>query len=285
MTYTVTENEIFLPHRKPDSHKGDFGKAAIIGGSLGFSGAPYMAARSASRMGAGLTRLYVPMSIYDFTASRCTEIMPIPVTCDEEGLISWNAREELLSALDWATSALIGPGLGQSYHMRYILELIIQNAKIPLVLDADGINAICENIDILKEASCPVILTPHPGEFRRLGGDVTGDRVTDAVAFAQKYNCILVLKGHGTVTALPNGGAYINTTGGPELAKGGSGDILAGMIVSLLAQGFDAKTSAVTAVYLHGKCGDLCREKLGEYSVIADDVIGAIPEAVKSVLR
>ncbi len=285
MTYTVRENDIFLPHRKSDSHKGDYGKAAIIGGSIGFSGAPYMAARAASRMGAGLTRLCVPMSIYDLTASRCTEIMPIPVTCDEEGLISWNSRDELSSSIAWSTAALIGPGLSRSFHMRYLLEHLIRSAKVPLVLDADGINGICENIDILKEASAPVILTPHPGEFHRLGGDISGDRVSDALAFAEKYNCVLVLKGHKTVTALPCGDAYVNTTGGPALAKGGSGDILAGMLVSLLAQGFDAKTSAVTAVFLHGRCGDICSARLGEYSVIADDVIGAIPEAVKSVLR
>lgn len=244
-----------------------------------------MAAEAAMRMGAGLVYLGVPDSIYSIEAIRCKEVMPMPLPCDDDGLVSWNAREPVMSMLDKCDVCLAGPGLGTSYQLRYLLEAIIRSKGCRIVLDADGINGIRENIDILKESEMPVILTPHMGEFIGLGGSVEGGKIQGARDFAIKYKCILVLKGHHTVTALPNGDVYVNTTGGPAMAKGGSGDVLAGMITALIGQGMQDYTAAVTAVYLHGLAGDICSEKLGEYSVIASDIIAAIPNAVKTIMR
>jgi NAD(P)H-hydrate epimerase len=153
-------------------------------------------------------------------------------------------------------------------------------------LDADGINALSGNIDVLDMASCPVILTPHDGEFRRIGGDVsTGDRLPEAVKFAVAHGCVLVLKGHRTITAMPDGSAYINTTGSPALAKGGTGDALAGMMLGLLGQGFALKDAVLAAVYLHGLAGELCAARYGEYSLTPGRLLESIPDAMKSVCK
>ena len=284
-TYLVTEESAKLPKRRPDTHKGDYGRDFILAGSIGYTGAPIMAAEAAIRMGAGLVYLGVPDSIYSIEAIRCKEAMPMPMPCDEDGLVSWNAREPVMSMLEQCDVCLAGPGLGTSYQLRYLLEAIVRHKDCRVILDADGINGIAENIDILKEAEKPVVLTPHPGEFAKVGGKLENGRVQGAREFAKEYNCILVLKGHRTVTALPDGRVYINTTGGPAMAKGGSGDVLAGMVTALVGQGIPAEKAAIAAVYLHGLAGDICADAMGEYSVIASDIIEAIPKAVKTVMR
>ena len=284
-TMLITEKYIELPKRRPDTHKGDYGRDFILAGSIGYTGAPLLAAEAASRMGAGLVYLGVPDSIYSIAAIRCTEVMPIPMPCDDDGIVSWNAREAVADMLNKCDVCLAGPGLSTSYQLRYILEMIVRNEKCHVVLDADGINGISENIDILNEAQKTVVLTPHPGEFAKIGGSLEKGRICGAREFATKYNCVLVLKGHRTVVALPDGRVFVNTTGGPALAKGGSGDVLAGMITALIGQGFYPAQAAVMGVYLHGLAGDICAEELGEYSVIATDVISAISKAVKTVMR
>ena len=160
----------------------------------------------------------------------------------------------------------------------------IRLVKTPVVLDADGLNAIASDLNIFNEAECPLILTPHPGEFARLGGNLSAeDRLHAARTFAYTNNCTLVLKGHRTITAMPDGTAYINTTGNPAMAKGGSGDVLAGMIASLIGQKFTVKDAVLAAVYLHGLAGDMCAAEYGEYSVTAGDIINMLPKALKSV--
>ncbi len=283
--YLVTADMAKLPKRRPDTHKGDYGRDFILAGSIGYTGAPIMASEAALRMGAGLVYLGVPDSIYSIAAIRCTEAMPLPVPCDEDGIVSWNAREMVAEMLGKCDACLAGPGMGKTYQTRYLLEMMIRNESCRVILDADGINGISENIDILKDAVKPVILTPHPGEFAKIGGDTENGRVHAARKFASEYNCILVLKGHRTVTALPDGRVYVNTTGGPAMAKGGSGDVLAGMVTALVGQGLPAEKAAVTAVYIHGLAGDICADELGEYSVNATDIIAAIPKAVKNVMR
>jgi NAD(P)H-hydrate epimerase len=181
---------------------------------------------------------------------------------------------------------LLGPGLGTSADITELVQSVTRISEIPIILDADGLNAIAENIDILNQATCPLILTPHPGEFVRLGGNMaSGDRLGASREFATKYGCILVLKGHRTIVALPNGTAYINTTGGPAMAKGGTGDVLAGMIASFIAQKFPIVHAVAAAVYLHGLAGDMCAAKYGEYSVAAGDIIDMLPDAMKTVIR
>ena len=274
-------NEIKLPARLSDSHKGDYGRCLIIAGSVGYTGAPALAARAASKMGSGLVFLGVPGQIYDIMAVKLSEEMPFPLPDDKHGRLTVNAASEILRRADECDVCLIGPGLGQSEEITGLVTSVILTVKKPVVLDADGLNAIALNPGVLNDAAGTLILTPHPGEFMRLGGGLTsGDRLSDAQMFAHKHGCILVLKGHRTITALPDGTAYVNTTGGPAMAKGGSGDVLAGMIASLIGQKLPVKDAVVTAIYLHGLAGDLCASELGEYSVLASDIIAMIPKAI-----
>ena len=280
--FAVTEDDISIPARKKDSHKSDYGRDLIIAGSLGYSGAPALAARAASKSGAGLVYLGVPETIYEILAVKCDEEMPFPLPCDDAAILVRAAFEKISQRLDRCDVCLLGPGMGQSDDAALLVGDILSYSKIPLVIDADGINLLSRNIDISDKVSCPVILTPHAGEFERLGGDLSSDdRLTAAVDFAKKHDCVLILKGHRTITAFPNGDAYINTTGGPALAKAGSGDVLAGIITSLVGQGFEIKDAVLAAVYIHGLAGDLCAETFGEYSVSASDIIQMIPSAMK----
>ncbi len=281
--HAVSEGDITLPRRRRDTHKGDYGRVLVIAGSVGYSGAPVLAARAATASGAGLVSLGVPEAIYAIAAGKCDEEMVFPLPCTETGALAGTALDVILERLKTNDICLIGPGLGRSEAVEQIVCTVIRNSTIPLVLDADGINAVSGNIDILDEAGCPIILTPHPGEFKRLGGDLSMDRVHAAQQFASEHGCILVLKGHRTVTALPDGAAYINTTGGPAMAKGGTGDVLAGMTASLIGQNFPLKDAVLAAVYLHGLSGDICAETLGEYSVTATSITRTLPEAVKKV--
>ena len=281
-TFAVTEDDISIPPRKKDSHKGDYGRDFIIAGSIGYTGAPALAARAASKSGAGLVYLGAPEAIYEILAVKCDEEMPFPLPCDDSGILVRAAFEKISKRLDRCDVCLLGPGMGQSDEAALLVSDIISYSKKPLVIDADGITALSRNIDILDNVSCPVVLTPHAGEFERLGGSLSsGDRLTAAVDFSKKHGCILVLKGHRTITAFPNGSAYINTTGGPALAKAGSGDVLAGIITSLIGQGFDIKDAVLAAVYIHGLAGDMCAGVVGEYSVTAGNIIKMIPSAMK----
>ena len=282
--FAVMPESINLPRRRPDSHKGDYGRCLIAAGSVGYTGAPALSARAASRMGAGLVFLGVPESIYEIMAVKLDEEMPFPLPGDGQGRLSAKATGEIIRRGGQCDVLLIGPGLGQSAEITELVLSAIGLIKAPIVLDADGLNAISANTEKLRSAACPLILTPHPGEFLRLGGNLSGgDRLGKARDFARTFGCVLVLKGHRTITALPDGTAYINTTGGPALAKGGSGDVLAGMIAALIGQKLPVKDAVLTAVYLHGLAGDMCAAKHGEYSVTAGDIIAMLPKAVIQV--
>ncbi|MDR1298784.1 MAG: NAD(P)H-hydrate dehydratase [Oscillospiraceae bacterium] len=281
---TVEAEDIALPHRERVSHKGDYGRDLIFAGSIGYTGAPVLAARAATRLGAGLVYVGVPQTVYGIVAAKCEGEMAFPLPCGRDGDLSDGAADSLQSRMERCDAVLIGPGLGTGENTKKTILRLISQSKKPLILDADGINALAGNIDILRAAPCPVILTPHDGEFGRLaGGEKTAGRLDAATDFAQKNGCILVLKGYRTIIALPDGSAYINTTGGPALSKGGSGDILAGMILALAGQGFPLKDSVLAAVYLHGLAGDMCARQYGEYSVSAGDIIEALPAAVMGV--
>ena len=279
----VADGDITLPRRRRDTHKGDYGRALIVAGSAGYSGAPVLAARAASAAGAGLVSLGVPESIYAIAAVKCDEEMVFSLPGTLGGALGAPAIDVIAERLKTADVCLLGPGLGRSEPVEAIVRDVVRASRVPLILDADGINALRGNIDILDEAACPVILTPHPGEFKRIGGDLSQDRVTAAREFALGHRCILVLKGHRTVTAMPDGTVFINTTGGPAMAKGGTGDVLAGMITALAGQKFPLKDAVLAAVYLHGLSGNLCAAAMGDYSVTATDIIAALPEAFKQV--
>jgi NAD(P)H-hydrate epimerase len=284
--FAVMPEDIRLPRRRPDSHKGDYGRCLIVAGSVGYTGAPALCARAASRMGAGLVFLGVPERIYDIMAVKLDEEMPFPLPGDAGGRLAVGASGEILRRADECDVCLIGPGLGRSFDISGLVASVIRAAKTPVVLDADGINAIAGNTDVLREANRPVILTPHPGEFTRLAGGIpNGDRLSTARDFARAHGCVLVLKGHRTITALPDGTTYINTTGGPAMAKGGSGDALAGMIAALIGQKLPVKDAVTAAVYIHGLAGDMCAVEYGEYSVTAGDIIAMLPKAALRVAQ
>ena len=273
----VTETLVkgWFPPRPQKAHKGDFGRVHILAGSVGYTGAPYFAAQGAARTGAGLVFLHVPPEIWPVLAVKCNEVMVRPT----------GAETALLEDLNRADAVLLGPGLGRGAEQDALTRRLVQELGQPLVLDADGINAVAGHIHVLEARRGRVtVLTPHEGEFSRLlGGAPVTSRIRQAETFARETGCILVLKGHGTITAFPDGGLFVNTTGNPGMAKGGSGDVLAGILVSLLAQGLPPQRAAPLAVWLHGRAGDLCARDLGEHGMIPTDLLERIPLALLSL--
>ena len=279
--FAVMPEDIALKPRRLDTHKGDYGRCLVAAGSVGYSGAPAFCARAASKMGAGLVFLGVPDQIYGIMATKLDEEMPFPLPGDTNGRLAANAAGELIRRAEGCDAFLIGPGLGRSDEISEMVASLIRIIRTPIILDADGLFAISDNVDVLGKAVCPMILTPHLGEFSRLtGGAPYTDRLSAARGFAVENRCTLVLKGHRTITALPDGTAFINVTGGPAMAKGGSGDVLAGMITALIGQRYTIKDAALIAVYLHGLAGDMCAAEYGEYSVTAGDIIAMLPKAI-----
>ena len=268
-----------LPDRKPDSHKGDYGKILLLCGSRGYTGAAALAAMGALRSGAGLVYLAVPESIYAIEACKLTEAIVLPLP-DEGGTIAMSALPEIRRLLPKMDAVLIGCGLGQSEGTRAVLETVLREFSGPVVVDADGINLLAKHMDILRERHAPTILTPHAGEFVRIGGDNKADRVSETLRFAMKYGCILLLKGHETVIS-DGKETYVNQTGNPGMAVGGSGDVLSGIIVSLLGQGIEPLKAAACGAWLHGKAGDICAEKIGQYGMLPTDLVEVLPRLLK----
>ena len=267
-----------LPDRDKKAHKGDFGKILLLCGSRGFTGAAYLAAMGALRSGAGLVFLGVPESIYGIEAVKLNEpvVFPLP---DEGGKLSEEAIPEILERLPQMDAMLIGPGLGQSDGTLAVVKAVLKNAQCPVVLDADGINVMAAHKDILRGRTNPTVLTPHAGEFARLGGK-SDDRVAAAEAMARELGCILLLKGHHTV--ITDGvTTYINPTGNPGMAVGGSGDVLAGIITALLGQGIVPLEAAACGAWLHGAAGDTCAEEMGQYGMLPTDMLHVLPRLMK----
>lgn len=300
--WEVGPSDVALPRRDREAHKGKFGKVCILGGAVGYTGAPVLAARAAMRTGSGLVSVLVPEPIYPTVATHLTCSMPWPLPADTGGGAGqWNGLETLsmvalglkkgtfskealdpaLKRMEGADTALVGPGLSRSPAAAWLARKLIEKLDCPLVVDADGINALSGHIDVLDKRTILTVLTPHEREFIRLGVEISPDRVAAARNFAVAHGCVLVLKGHRTVTAFPDGDAFVNTTGNPGMAKGGSGDALAGMILSLLGQGIDPKRAVPWAVCLHGLAGDLAAEELGEYGMTPMDLIEKIPQTMK----
>ena len=279
----VEEAMVRLPRRARDAHKGDFGKVYILGGSVGYTGAPVFAAQAAVRCGAGLVKVGVPQPVWPVAAARLAEAMPHPLPAGPEGQLSLEAGLAALEQMAGYGVCLIGPGLGRGGGVSAVVRRLLGELRLPVVLDADGINALEGHIDVLDgRRGLLTVLTPHDGEFARLGGDLTGgDRLGAARAFAVEHGCCLVLKGHRTITAFPDGTAWINTTGNPGMAKGGSGDVLSGIILALLGQGLPARRAVPMAVWLHGAAGDWCAGELGEYGMTPSDMVEALPRVLK----
>ena len=268
-----------LPDRDPWGHKGTFGKVLLLCGSRGFTGAAYLAAMGALRTGAGLVYLGGPESIYAIEAVKLNEpvVFPLP---EKDGKLSEKAIPEILQRLPQMDAVLIGCGLGQSEGTLAVVKAVLENAECPVVLDADGINVLSAHKDILRGRRYPTILTPHDGEFVRIGGILTDDRMESAAELAGDWNSILLRKGHRTcITDGENG--YVNTTGNPGMAVGGSGDVLAGMIASLLGQGIAPLEAAACGAWLHGAAGDLCAQELGQYAMLPTDMLQKLPRLLK----
>ena len=268
-----------LPDRDPWRHKGNYGKILLLCGSRGYTGAAALSAMGALRTGAGLVFLGVPESIYVIEACKLNEpvVFPLP---DAGGMLSEQAIPDILNRLPRMDAVLIGCGLGQSQGTMAVLRAVLEKAECPVVVDADGINLLGRNINLLRERTAPTILTPHDGEFARLGGVIRSDRMASARDFAKQTGCILLLKGHRT--CISDGEAcYENTTGNPGMAVGGSGDVLAGMIVSLLGQGIAPLEAAACGAWLHGAAGDLCASQLGQYGMLPTDMLSVLPRLLK----
>lgn len=268
-----------LPDRNPWGHKGSFGKVLLICGSRGFTGAAYFAAMGALRAGAGLVYLGVPESIYTIEAVKLNEpvVFPLP---EEEGKLCSAAIPEILERLPAMDAVLVGCGLGICEGTLQVVRAVLEQAACPVILDADGINVLSGHMDILRGRQYPTILTPHDGEFLRVGGVIGEDRMVSAGAFAAEYGCILLLKGHRTCITDGKVG-YVNRTGNPGMAVGGSGDVLAGILTGLLGQGMEPLKAAACAAWLHGAAGDLCAAELGQYAMLPTDMLNALPRLLK----
>jgi NAD(P)H-hydrate epimerase len=277
--------------RKPDAHKGRFGHVLILAGSVGKTGAAALAAMAALRAGAGLVTVATAASALPIVASLGMEYMTEPLPQTEAGTISLRALEQgrLDKLLEGKSVLAIGPGMGNVPETAELVRTLVNRRRLPVVLDADGLNAFAGCMDIFRSGGdlADVVLTPHPGEMSRLAGlgtaEIQARRVENAREFAQKYQVNLVLKGFRTLTAAPDGKVWVNPTGNPGMATGGTGDVLTGLLAGLVAQYRDRPINevAAAAVYLHGLAGDLAAKEMGQASLIAGDLIGALPRAYR----
>ena len=270
-----------LPVRARNSHKGDYGRVLLLCGSTGLTGAAVLAANAAVRSGSGVVYLGVPEQVYPICAAQCLGPVVFPLPCDAEGRLSLAAKPVIERRMTNMDAVLMGPGLGRSEEVTALVRWMLDFCHKPLVLDADGINALERHIDILRGTACPVILTPHDGEFLRLGGDpMAEDRVQQAREFADRTGSILLLKGHRTIVS-DGHNTYISAVGNPGMATGGSGDVLSGVIVSLLGQGVMPLEAAACAAWLHGSAGDLAAAEIGEYGMTPEDLLTRIPRLLR----
>lgn len=279
MELTAADIDRLLPQRDENAHKGDFGRVLLLCGSMGYTGAAYFAAMGALRTGAGLVYLGVPESIYAIEAAKLNEpvIFPLP---DQGGRLSEAAVPEILERLPRMDAVLIGPGLGLSEGTFAALKAVLTHAACPVIVDADGITLLVRHMDILRGREAPTVLTPHAGEFSRLFGPVGDDPMAAARRASLDSGSIVLLKGHRT--CITDGTReYRNPTGNPGMAVGGSGDVLAGVLTSLLGQGLEPLEGAACAAWLHGKAGDLCAEAMGQYGMLPTDLLSFLPRLLK----
>jgi NAD(P)H-hydrate epimerase len=275
-----------LPPRAADSHKGDFGRVLLIGGSRAMPGSVSLSGMAALRSGAGLVTLAVPAACHSIVAGFEPSYMAASMAADSEGRLNATALPEIRKLIERATVIAIGHGLGQSADVTELVTTLFREVSAPMVVDADGLNALAARRDALADHAGPRVLTPHPGEFARLTG-ASGPpkaRIGAATALAAQASIVVLLKGQGTVIA--DGARHvINSTGNPGMATGGTGDVLTGIIAALLAQGLAPFEAAQLGAHIHGLAGDLAAAELGEVSLIASDLIRFLPKAFTSYSR
>jgi NAD(P)H-hydrate epimerase len=287
-TYLLEKNEIMrwlsIP-RNPDTHKGDYGHLLVIAGSVGKTGAAAMACQAALRMGAGLVTLAIPKSLNGIMEMKLTEVMTEPLPETPKQTLSLRAFSTIARLCENKRAVIIGPGLGTFKETQSLVLKLVKALDLPIILDADGLTALATQPKMLPVTNRSLILTPHPGEMARLirsqVKEVLEDRIRLSRSFSQSQHVHLVLKGHPTLISTPKGELFINPTGNPGMASGGTGDVLTGMIGGLVCQGFDILPSLQIAVYLHGMAGDEGAQERGEKSLIATDIIEKIPTLLK----
>lgn len=285
---SAEQNEIkrFFRQRESDAHKGDFGKLLSVAGSMNMQGAAVMAANAAVNSGVGLVTAVFPDTAYSAIASKLTEPLTVPLRSNVDGYLSSLNINKILTMAEKSTAMLLGCGIGFCDDTVKLVHDIISRVKCPIILDADGINAVATNINILKETEAPLILTPHPGEMSRLTGisveEIQKNRVSVAKNFASEYGCIVVLKGANTVVAAPTGNVYINRTGNAGMATGGSGDVLAGIIASFVCQSMSLQSATIAGVYIHGLCGDVVMKKYSMHGVTPTKMIAELSEVLSN---
>ncbi len=268
-----------LPNRRLNTYKGDYGKLLLLCGSVGCTGAAALAAMGALRSGAGLVYLGVPEKIYAIEAVKLTEPLVIPLP-DRNGMLSTKAIDKIAELLPKMDAVLIGPGLGCSEETQQIVQRVLENFTGPVVLDADGINVMQSHMDILRGRTSPTIITPHEGEYSRLGGITTKGRMKGAAEMASDLGVIVVYKGNKSIIT-DGKTVYVNQTGNPGMAVGGSGDVLAGIITGLLGQGIKPLEAAACGTWLHGAAGDLCANEIGQYGMLPTDMLNVLPRLMK----
>lgn len=276
-----------LPKRIEDSHKASYGRIGVIAGSTGMTGAAYLVCQSALRTGGGLVYSIVPRSLELIMSIKLTEAIVKVIEDKDRGYFIEESINEILEETHKMDSIALGPGIGVDRGRVNLVREIIRNTEVPLVIDADGLNCISKDIDMLRKKKGPIIITPHPGEMGRLLNldikEIEGKRQYYSKYISEKYNIITVLKGHKTIVTSPGGESYINTTGNPGMATAGSGDVLTGIIASLLGQGLGPYDAGKLGVYLHGLAGDIVKDEIGEYGIIARDIIEAIPHGIMKI--
>ena len=283
---TAEDALAWLPRRRPNAHKGDCGRVVILAGSVGLTGAATLCAAAAVRGGAGLVTVGTPTSLNDILEVKLTEAMTVPLPeVRRRRCLSLRARGEVLRLVARADVVALGPGLGTYRETVGLVHRLLADIRSPLVIDADGLNALKGRADLLKTRIGPTVITPHPGEFSRLTGasisEIEADPIGGARAFAKAHGVVVALKGAPTVVADPSGGVSVNPTGNAGMATGGSGDALTGLIAALVGQGLDAEVAARLGVYLHGVAGDIVRDRNGEVGLAASDLADTLPEAVR----
>ncbi len=284
--------------RNPTVHKGDLGRVFILAGSRGMVGAAHLAGMAALRSGAGLVTVGVPDAVYLVIAKRESELMIRPLPSTDQGTLSLKGFLEIKRFCATQNVLAIGPGLSQHASTQKLIRKVIQTTELPLVVDADGLNALKGNLQVLNKGDrllyrenqpVPFILTPHSGEFVRVFGGTLDDsdsmRKKRALDAAQKHGGVIVLKGHRTVITAPEGNFHINATGNPGMATAGSGDVLTGIIAALVGQGLAPFEAACLGAHVHGLAGDLAVEKVGQVSLTAGDILRFLPEAFKTLIQ
>lgn len=277
-----------LPKRSPNAHKNQCGQVALVAGSRGFTGAAALAGEASLRAGAGLSYLLIPADLTAVMEAKLTEVITVPMP-DNDGYLSISSLPLILEQVEHKTAVALGPGLGRQPVACELVRQLLQTLAKPLVLDADGLNACVGQTHLFREYNGELILTPHVGELSRLIGLSTSEIASDCIQIAKKYavewQCTLVLKGGPTVTACADGRVCVNSTGNAGMATAGTGDVLAGIIVGLLAQGLSTTDAAVAGVYVHGLAGNLAKKRCGELGMIAGDVLRQLPYALRRLAK